>query len=209
MEKILFDLKRVREGSISLDEVIQNLEQELREKEYKNNPTDKKQLSAIKRVLKNADIPVLKAYTPVEGVEGNRVGITDSYELYILNKDRLPFDVAFTNEYTLKDEYLKKYKDVNIINGVYPNISHLIPDKEPVDYNRVSVSDIIRLCKTTPSKKYKFDNKIILNLDYVKNCIDILKLKDEIIFEYHGEFRPVIIHNKDNEIGLILPIREF
>ena len=131
MEKILFDLKRVKEGSISLDEVINKLEQELREKEYKNNPTDKKQLSAIKRVLKNADMPVLKAYTPLEN---NRVGITDSYELYILNKDRLPFDVAFSNEYKLQDEYLKKYKDVNVVNGVYPNILHLIPDKEPVDY---------------------------------------------------------------------------
>lgn len=38
---------------------------------------------------------------------------------------------------------------------------------------------------------------------------DILELDDDFELELHGENSPVIVHNKDNELGLILPIRTF
>lgn len=38
---------------------------------------------------------------------------------------------------------------------------------------------------------------------------DIVKLKDFVTLEIHGETKPVIIHNSDGEIGLMLPIKVY
>lgn len=213
MEKIILKLKELKNDFTieNLDKIIDELEIQLN---FKSNPSDKKQLNAIKRMLKNSCKDVLKnTYTPVNIDNTIHTVITDGYQLYLLNKEALPLDVAFTKDFDLCDEYVEKYKDtfINTLPQVYPNALNCIPQTTPVDYIKTTVSDVLRLYKTTPKennkKIYKFEDKITLNLEYLKNCIDILKLDDEITLELHGENRPVIIHNKDNELGLVMPVK--
>lgn len=214
MEKIILKLKELKNDFTieNLDKIIDDLEIQLKEKEFKSNPSDKKQLNAIKRILKYTCRDVLKSYTPVNIDNTIHTVITDGYQLYILNKEALPLDVAFTKEFNLCDEYVEKYKNTfkNTLPQVYPNVLSCIPQTTPVDYIKTTVSDVLRLYKTTPKDEriYTFEDKITLNLEYLKNCIDILKLDDEITMELHGENRPVVIHNKDNEVGLIMPVKK-
>lgn len=212
MEKIILKLKELKNDFTmeNLDKIIDELEIQLK---FKSNPSDKKQLNAIKRMLKHTYKDVLKSYTPVNIDNTIHTVITDGYQLYLLNKEALALDVAFTKEFDLCDEYVEKYKDtfINTLPNIYPDTLGCIPQTTPVDYIKTTVSDVLRLYKTTPKEKiiYTFENKITLNLEYLKNCIDILKLDDEITLELHGENRPVVIHNKDNEVGLIMPVKKY
>lgn len=212
MEKIILKLKELRNDFTieNLDKIIDELEVELKEKEFKSNPSDKKQLNTIKRMLKHTCRDVLKSYTPVNIDNSIHTLITDGYQLYILNKEALPLDVAFTQEFNLCDEYIEKYSNIfkNTLPNIYPDTLGCIPQTTPVDYIKTTVSDILRLYKTTPKENRIFEDKITLKLEYLKNCIDILKLTDEITLELYGENRPVVIHNKDNEVGLIMPVKK-
>lgn len=218
MEKIILKLKELKNDFTieNLDKIIDELEIQLKEKEFKSNPSDKKQLNAIKRMLKHTCKDVLKSYTPVNIDNTIHTVITDGYQLYLLNKEALPLDVAFTKEFFdnkyLCDEYVEKYSNIfkNTLPNIYPDTLGCIPQITPVDYIKTTVSDVLRLYKTTPKEKiiYTFEDKITLNLEYLKNCIDILKLDDKITLELYGENRPVIIHNKDNEVGLIMPVKK-
>lgn len=222
LDKIILELKEIKEMGDDFtaleryNNLIEKLEKDLKEQGFKTKPSDKKRLSAIKRVLKENEYrPVLSCFTPYEK---GKVAFTDSYELYVLNEDYLPFNVAFdsTVDGDFKDNYLKVYRDkiLGKKEGVYPNLHNLIPTSEPLYKIDLKVSNILALEKTTPkegnSKVHTFKNengKISLNLIYLKNCIDILKLKDNITLEIHGEIKPVIIHNENGELGLIVPVK--
>lgn len=219
LDKIILELKDIRDykDMFKCDELIKELEKELKEQGFKIKPSDKKRLNAIKRVLKENEYrPVLSCFTPYEK---GKVAFTDSYELYVLNEDYLPFNVAFDSivDDDFKDNYLKVYGDkiLGKKEGVYPNLHNLIPTSEPLYKIDLKVSEVLALEKTTQksgngAKVHTFKNDngdITLNLIYLKNCIDILKLKDNITLEIHGEIKPVIIHNDEGELGLIVPIR--
>lgn len=223
LDKIILELKEIKEMGddfIALERynnLIEKLEKELKEQGFKVKPSDKKRLSAIKRVLKENEYrPLLSCFTPYEK---GKVAFTDSYQLYILNEDYLPFNVAFdsTVDNGFKDNYLKVYGDkiLGKKEGIYPNLHNLIPTSEPLYKIDLKVSDILALEKTTQksgngAKLHTFKNengKISLDLIYLKNCINILKLKDNITLEIHGEIKPVIIHNENSELGLIMPVR--
>lgn len=219
LDKIILELKDIKKYNdmVKCDELIKELEKELKEQCFKTKPSDKKRLNAIKKVLKEQKTrPILSCFTPYEK---GKVAFTDTYQLYILNEDCLPFNVAFdsTVDDDFKDNYLKVYGDkiLGKKEGVYPNLHNLIPTSEPLYKIDLKVSEVLALEKTTEkerngAKVYTFENengKISLNLVSLKNCINILKLKDNFTMEIHGEINPIIIHNDNGELGLILPVR--
>lgn len=221
LDKIILELKDIKKYNdmVKCDGLIKELEKDLKEQCFKTKPSDKKRLNAIKKVLKEKTTrPLLSCFTPYEK---GKVAFTDSYQLYILNEDYLLFNVAFDNTVSddFKDNYLKVYGDkiLGKKEGVYPNLHNLIPTSEPLYKIDLKVSEVLALEKTTEkkgdgAKVYTFENengKISLDLVCLKNCINILKLKDNITLEIHGEIKPVIIHNENSELGLIMPVRIF
>ena len=225
LDKIILELKAIKEMGDDFtaleryNNLISTLEKDLKEQCFKTKPSDKKRLNAIKKVLKEQKTrPLLSCFTPYEK---GKVAFTDSYELFVLNEDYLPFNVAFdsTVDDDFKDNYLKVYGDKILGKkwGVYPNLHNLIPTSEPIYKIDLKVSDILALEKTTQksgngAKVYTFENengKISLDLVSLKNCINILKLKDNFTMEIHGEINPIIIHNDNGELGLILPIKVY
>lgn len=219
LENILLELKDIleEENLIKLDKLIKDIQKSILEEDFKLNNSDKKRLSAIKRVLNNKSVvrPILKAFTPAE----KGVMFTDSYELYHLNNNYLPFPVAFNDSHSdeFKKEYLKEHDTLECIAGVYPNLNNCIPKYECQERVKVNAPELMKLYKIAKKenscKFYKFKTEnfgdMTLDFDYLKNLIEILKLDDDFELELHGENSPVIVHNKDNELGLILPIRTF
>ena len=219
LETILLELKDIleEENLIKLDKLIKDIQKSILEEDFKLNNSDKKRLSAIKRVLNNGSVvrPILKAFTPAE----KGVMFTDSYELYHLNNDYLPFPVAFNDSHSdeFKNEYLKEHDTLECIAGVYPNLNNCIPKYECQERVKVNAPELMKLYKITKKenshKFYKFKTEnfgdMTLDFTYLKNLIEILKLDDDFELELYGKNSPVIVHNKDNELGLILPIRTF
>lgn len=89
LDKIILELKKVKTGEQELDSVISDLEKELMESKFINKPSDKKKLSAIKKVVnksKNKGRIYYNSYTR----QLDKSYITDSYQLYELNDEYLP-----------------------------------------------------------------------------------------------------------------------
>lgn len=215
MEKveILKTIKEVlnKEDLLSLLKLKEQLEEEVRKENYISSPTDKKKLAAIKKVLKVQEKvrPLLGAFTRYN----NGVAFTDSYQLYVLNDEYLPFKVACSTDED--KEYAKKY-NLETVAGVYPNLKAAIPEQYDTTYE-IDTNEFLLWSKTTE----KVDNKLLYKFkvedtdycfdgQYLLNAINILKIKDPTItLELRGNCRPITLHNKDNELGLILPIRNF
>lgn len=178
--------------------------------------SEKQVLSTINKILKYSEKvrPVLSAYTPLED---NRVAFTDSYRLCVLNRESLPFKVAFTEDYKDKKEYLKKYGNEKI-EGNYPNISKLI-ELEPTDeYFTFNVDEVKEKAKAS-GKKSKDErlmtfktfrgNKIMLDTEYLKDMITLLQIKEkEVTMNYYGEVKPCTYQN-ENGFYLALPIKTY
>ena len=215
MEKveILKIIKEVlnKEDLLSLLKLKEQLEEEVRKENYITTPTDKKKIAAIKKVLKRqAEIrPLLGAFSRYN----NGVAFTDSYQLYILNDEYLPFKMAVSSD---KDRQFAKEHNLEIVEGVYPNIDNVVPKDYDTTYE-IDTNEFLLWSKTTE----KEDNKLLYKLkvedteycfdgQYLLNAINILKIKDpKITLELRGNCRPITLHNKDNELGLILPIRTY
>ena len=215
IEKIICDLKEVKDIE-QLQVLICKLEESLNEKNYiKHN--NSKRLNGIKRVLNNGKTrPVLNCYTPYKN---GYSGITDSYQMYLLKEVKLPFKCAFNSTFNEeeKEKYIEENK-VEISNLCYPDIKGILDNIEKyniIEKLKLDVNEVLKLEKITPKNQsgqtiYTFnfeDTKITLNLIYLKNCIDILQLKDVVEFDFYGENKPLITHNEKGEIGLILPIK--
>lgn len=215
IEKIICDLKEINDIE-QLQVLICKLEESLNEKNYiKHNSS--KRLNGIKRVLNNGKSrPVLNCYTPYKN---GYSAITDSYQMYLLKEVKLPFKCAFNSTFNEeeKEKYIEENK-VEISNLCYPDIKGILDNIEKyniIEKLKLDVNEVLKLEKITPKnqsgqKIYTFnfeDIKITLNLIYLKNCIDILQLKDVVEFDFYGENKPLITHNEKDEIGLILPIK--
>lgn len=100
-------------------------EMELRDKKfpgYNEVLYSSSRLKAIKKFLSSNSYsrPLLKTFSPLK--DGGVI-FTDSFMLFVLNCDYLPFDVSFSKEYEdLKEDYLDKYDSRigKIIDGDYP-----------------------------------------------------------------------------------------
>jgi hypothetical protein len=215
MEKveILKTIKDVlmNEDLLKLADLRIKLEEDVRKENYITSPSDKKKITAIKKILsKNDEIrPLLSAFTRY----GNGVAFTDSYQLYVLNDEYLPFKVACSTD---EDKEYAKQHNLETVPGVYPNLKAIIPEEYETTYE-IDTNEFILWSKTALKEDnkllYKFkveDTDYCFDGQYLLNAINILKIKDpKITLELRGNIRPITLHNKENELGLILPIRTY
>lgn len=215
-DKIIVELKKIlkEQDLFKLNELIEKLEQQELESKYISKPSDKKRLSAIKKVLESSGIrPVLGCFTKID----DNVYFTDSYQLYKLNDESLPFTYA-TNNTNLtqeEEEYVKK-NNLKVYPGIYPNLKNIIPTNSPKTTYKVNAEELLKQEKMTlPERGKKIHTintgigNISFDLIYIKNVINILKLTGDFELELYGDINPIIIRNKEDEIGLILPIKVY
>lgn len=200
---------------LELNELNKSIYKDLQEENYITTPSDKKKLTAIKNVLKNADKPVLECFTRFN----NQVAFTDSYVAFMLNDKVLPFKYASNNMETMEsDREYARENGLEYEERIYPNIKGILDsvlNKAINDTITLNVKDLLLEYKTTPKdttsrparvKTFELkDFQCSLDLNRVKSAIDILKLNDTITIDFYGKYEPVIIKNDDNEVGLICP----
>ena len=217
LDKIILELKQVELGEKKLGDIITKLEQNYMEENFINKPSDKKKLSAIKKVVENTKIKGVPYYNSFTRQKG-KTYITDSYQLYELNDEYLPLEYASAEE-TLTDEekqLVNKYK-LTIKNGKYPKVDNLIDlVRGQEELYTFDVDEILKIEKTMPKengmKLYSVrvnDLAVSFDLLILKNAINILKLQGKATLKLYGETSPIIIENNDGERGLILPVRTY
>lgn len=217
LDKIILELKQIEKGEKELKDLIIKLEQEYKEQNFINKPSDKKKLSAIKKVVCNKKQEGRVFYNSFSKQNG-KIYITDSYQMYELNDEYLPLEYASQEKELTEEEknIVEKY-NLKIKNAVYPSTSNLFNilycTETPYEFD---VDEILKLEKTTPiengMKLYTIntgDVNVSLNLIHLKYAIDILKLQGKATLKLYGDTRPVIIENNDGEKGLILPVKKF
>lgn len=227
LDKIILELKKVKTGEQELDNVISVLEKEFMESKFINKASDKKKLSAIKRVVnksKNKGRIYYNSYTR----QLDKSYITDSYQLYELNDEYLPLEYAKSNLHINNQEYLEKAKkedqelikkyNLTVKDGFYPTVYNLFDSVN--SYNeklyKFDVAEMLKLEKTTlkeDGKKIhtiKVDNiTISFDLIFFKNAIDILQLQGKATLKVYGDTTPIILENDKGERGLILPVKKY
>lgn len=227
LDKIILELKKVKTGEQELDSVIFELEKEFMESKFINKPSDKKKLSAIKKVViksKNSGRIYYNSYTR----QLDKSYITDSYQLYELNDEYLPLEYAKSNLHINNQEYLEKAKkeeqelikkyNLTVKDGFYPTVYTLFDSVN--SYNeklyQFDVDEMLQLEKTTlkeDGKKIhtiKVDDLIIsFDLIFLKNAIDILQLQGKATLKIYGDTKPIILENDKGERGLILPVKTY
>ena len=191
----------------------------LPKKETKTNKASEKQvLATVNKILKYSEKvrPVLSAYTPLED---NKVAFTDSFRLCVLNRDSLPFKVAFNKELNNEKEYTKKHKDIEKMDGNYPNLTTILNKLEDTDetftFNVKEVKEKSKAkgSKNKDSRLMTFEtnkgNKIMLDSEYLKDMVTLLQIKDsEVTMNYYGEVKPCTYEN-ENGFYLALPIKKY
>ena len=232
LDKIILELKKVKTGEQELDNVISDLEKEFKESEFITKPSDKKKLSAIKKVVnksKNSDsyyknCIYYNSYTR----QLDKSYITDSYQLYELNDEYLPLEYAKSNLHINNQEYLDKAKkeeqelikkyNLTVKDGFYPTVYNLFDSVNSYEEKlyKFDVGEMLKLEKTTlkeDGKKIhtiKVDNLTIsFDLVFLKNAIDILQLQGKATLKIYGDTKPIILENDKGERGLILPVKKY
>lgn len=202
-----------------LDTIILELKQDIDNTNYIKAPSDKKKLSAIKRVLNcksNECRPNLQCYTLLNGT----VAFTDSYRMYHLKDKYLPFKVCFNDtNIDLKEDYVKNVNDNVRESDNYPNLNNIINglDTRITEKITLNVNDILKQHKLNGKDKratYSIDTKkngvINVNINYLKDSLDILKIDtDTIEINIINDYSPITFFNKNNELALILPVKIF
>lgn len=225
LENISIELKNINKEveSYQITELIKKIDQEVREQTTATKPSEKKQLNAIKKYLKESEKnakPLLTCWTPFGD---NQVAFTNSYTLLVLNKKTLPFKVAFDN--TISEEKQKEFIEKNDIPrdmvqpGVYPTLKNVIPyEMDQKDTLKLNIESFLAWYKCQDKKAMK-NKEILYNLsddlepytvdpNLLKQVIDIMQITGTVCVEYYGEIKPCIIRNK-GEIGLLLPVKRY
>lgn len=214
LENIIKSLKELKEeyNPVVLDNLINKLEQDYKENLVIKKSSDKARLSAIKKVIDNASsMLAIHGYSLLD----DKIVFTDSYQLYVVNDEWLPFPVTCGQDNEKEVKKLAKEHNLEIIPGVYPNVKNIIPSEEDTKVKfRVNLKEVTTAYKTVKQEKGKrvydliVDNKtsVNLNLNYLNDLIKIMRISDDFELEYHGDCRPLIYRN-NGEIGLILPIK--
>ncbi|MBQ6628566.1 MAG: hypothetical protein IJI98_11185 [Methanosphaera sp.] len=179
------------------------LEQKIREETcYKT--TSKTRINAIKRVAAKDEVrPVLTGY----GILGDYKCVTDSYHAIMIHEDNMPLKLV-----TSDNELAKKHGKENCICGTYPNFENIFPNIEE-DYEEVKIdlNDMEQFYKlhkkNAKVETYKINNMNV-NIIFLKNVIDVLGT-DINVYVPKNEYKPIVIINKDNEKGLVLPIKKY
>lgn len=211
--------KTKKENKVESDIVLEIEDTPVETKKKTTNKANEKQvLATVNKILKYSENirPVLSAYTPLED---NKVAFTDSYRLCVLNRDSLPFKVAFNTELNNEKEYMKKHKDIEKIEGNYPNLKAIIDKladtEETFTFNVEEVKEKSKAkgSKNKDSRLMSFEtnkgNKIMLDSEYLKDMVTLLQIKDtEVTMNYYGEYKPCTYEN-ENGFYLALPIKKY
>lgn len=216
LENIIKELREVKESDdlIKLSDLIERLEQDYKENLVIKKPSDKARLSAIKKVIDNTNgMLTIHGYSLLDG----KIVFTDSYQLYVVNDEWLPFPVTCGQDNEKEVKKLAKQHNLEIIPGVYPNVKNIIPSEEDTKVKfKVSLKEVTSAYRTAKQENgMRIYNLIVddktsvnLNLNYLNSLIKIMRISDDFELEYHGECRPLIYRN-NGEIGLVLPIKKY
>ena len=206
LETIYNDLVDIINNDMNFDKALklkEKLEQVIREETcYKT--TSKTRVNAIKRVAsKWNDRPSLAGYGVYEGYKC----VTDSYHLVAIHEENMPLKCVTTDK-----ELADKVGRENCINGIYPNMEHIINfDKQYYNEITLDYDDIMQYYKlhkkNAENEPYEINGQYY-NIIYLKNVIDVLGT-DLTIYLPKDYFRPMYLVNKDNEIGLVLGNRKY
>ena len=204
IETIYNDLVEIMKNDMDFQKALklkEKLEQVIRE-ENCFKTSNKTRISAIKKVAsKREDRPVLTGY----GICGDYKVVTDTYHLVAIKEENMPLKLVTTDK-----ELADKVGHENCINGNYVNAEHLLEYNTDTEIT-LDLDDITSFYKMhhkrAKDELYDLKEYGLYNIDYLKNIIDILG-KDIKVY-YQGEYRPLYIVNKDNEIGLVLPCRKY
>jgi len=196
--------------TLALLELMEKIEKQVR-KEVCYKTTSKTRVDAIKRVAsKDNARPVLQGY----GVSGDYKLVTDSYHAIAIKEENMPIprvagDMSLEEAHKWMDEHGRN----SLINGTYPNMSHFINLDNINKENQltIDVNDLSSFIKLHPDYKkegglYKVGESYY-NPKFIKNIIDIIG-KDAKIY-YQGEYKPLYFVNDKDEIGLVLPIKNY
>lgn len=225
LDKIILELKKVKTGEKELDSIISDLEKEFKESKFINKPSDKKKLSAIKKVVnnsKNEGRVYYNSYTR----QLDKSYITDNCQLYEINDEYLPLEYAKSNLYLNNQEYLEKAKkeekelikkyNLTVKDGFYPTVYNFFDSVNSYEEKlyQFDVDEMLKLEKTTLKEDGKKvhtikvdDITISFDLVSLKNAIDILQLQGKATLKVYGDIQPIILENDKDERGLILPIK--
>lgn len=226
LENISIELKNINKEveSYQIAELIQKIDQEVLENTEVKKPSDKVVLNAIKKYLKDSEKsarPLLSCWTPFN----DRVAFTNSYSLFVLDKKTLPFNVAFSSDFSEdeKKKFIKenKIEKSRINEGCYPNLKNVIPDEiNQLDTFKLNIKSFLAWYKVQDKKELKNKN-VLYNLgddldpytvdaNLLKDMITILQLEGVVCVEFYGDRKPCIIRkNAGREIGLLLPVKKY
>lgn len=173
----------------------------------------KSRLNAIKKFLStNNSRPLLNAYSPCE--EGGII-ITDSYSLFRLKCNYLPFKVAFSANYNNKDAYIEKYGQYfeDVIEGLYPDTTRILDYSNAKDKVVFNIKEI-KEQKKNKVKTLKFkttgDYEITLDISKLVDLFKILDIKEDAVVGFvSSDTSPVFVFNEEKELGLVLPIKTY
>lgn len=199
---------------IKFVELRDKLEKEIR-KNAAYKTTNKTRVNAIKKVAsKMEDRLALTGY----GICGDYKCVTDSYHAIMIKQDEMPLPLVATDSDLEKlgidkNEYQEKYGVTAIINATYPNMLNCIT----LDYDKsneltLDVNDLIAFIKTNKKEIARKDafyqiGEQNYNPIFVKNVIDVIGIDCKIYFQ--GDLKPLYFVNKNEEIGIVLPVRKF
>lgn len=206
LETIYNDLVDAMQDDMNLAKFLklkEKLEQKIREETcYKT--TSKTRVSAIKKVAsKDETRPVLTGY----GILDDYKCVTDSYHAIMIHEDNMPLKLV-----TADKELAEKQGRDNCIFGVYPDFSHIIPDittdYEKVKINFDDITQFYKLHRKNATNETYAINGVNVNIIYLKNVIDVLGTDTEI-YVPSKDYKPVVLINKNNEKGIVLPIKKY
>lgn len=213
LETIYNELKEINKELqvLSIRELMEKMEVEIR-KETCYKTTSKTRIDAIKRVAsKMQDRPALTGY----GMFGEYKGVTDSYHAILIKQDEMPLPLVATKS-DLESlgidykEYMEKHGSTSLINGTYPNLMNVMTfNFDKSNELTLDVNDLlsfIKLNKKDDKALYKL-GECYYQAKFIKNVIDVLGKDAKIYFQ--GELKPLYFINKDDEIGLVLPVKKY
>lgn len=166
--------------------------------------TSKTRVNAIKRVAsKWEDRPALTGY----GIKDGYKYVTDSYHAIKIKEDNMPLKLATTDS-----ELANKVGKENCINATYPDLDKIMQfDKSKYKAIKLDYNDIEQFYKlhkkNAKDELYQIENKFY-NIIFIKNVIDVLGT-DTTAYIIEDEIRPMFIENKENELGIILPVKKY
>ena len=201
LETIYGDLLDIMKNDMDFVKALslkEKLEKAIREETcYKT--TSRTRVNAIKRVAsKNNVRPVLTGY----GIYEDYKVVTDSYHLIAIKEDNMPLKLVTTD-----NELANKVGKENCICGNYPNMERILRYDTSNELNMIDLDDLESFCKMhkKDDEVYQIGDKEY-NPHFIKNIIDVLG-KDVKLYD-QGINRPLFFVNKENEIGLVLPVRK-